>query len=422
MITLHPVVLAHQKRKDGTWNVKIRVTFKGRHRYLPTTLSVTSDQLTRSSMKIKDAMITSKVNDVMYDIRRALTNIPTLALMDRDVDYVMDQLRLQLTHPDNTFRLDFFEFADDYIQCKRGATRSTYVTALNSFARFLGGSYIDINDITKTMLQQYRKWVDEEPRMNWDKFSKKPVATSKKKTVTAGSGYLRRLAHIYEAAKDIYNDEEMGTVLIPKSPFSKIPKPTAPPNGQRNLGVEVIQMMIDDKPVRKTMRISLAAFIVSFGTMGANLVDLYNAPNFEGKVWKYQRQKVASRRADHAQVECEIDPRLKPFIEKLKDGPNYKWLPLLGQMGKDHRVAAHNINRNLKNWAKAHGVEEFTFYAARHSFATLGRSVCNIEKATIDECLAHVGDYALTDIYAERDWKRINKAGHKVLDLFTWPK
>ena len=47
MITLHPVVLAHQKRKDGTWNVKIRVTFKGRHRYLPTTLSVTSDQLGR---------------------------------------------------------------------------------------------------------------------------------------------------------------------------------------------------------------------------------------------------------------------------------------------------------------------------------------------------------------------------------------
>ena len=42
-----------------------------------------------------------------------------------------------------------------------------------------------------------------------------------------------------------------------------------------------------------------------------------------------------------------------------------------------------------------------------------------MEKATIDECLAHVGDFAITDIYAERSWELMAAANRKVLDLFS---
>lgn len=422
MITLHPVVLAHQKRRDGTWNVKIRITFKGKHRYLPTTLSVTADQLSRTSMRIKDAMTKTKCNDIMLDIRRALSNIPTLALMDRDVDYLMKQLRLQLAQRDNDgFSLDFFAFGYDYISCKGDATRRTYETSLHAFERFFSRTSLDINDITRSMVLDFRNWVDNEPRIHYDSGLKRLVKTKAKKTVTAGSMYIRRLAHIYEAAKDKYNDEDVGYMPIPRSPFAKVPKPLAPPIGQRNLGVEVIQKMIDDHPKRKYMQIALNAFIISFGTMGANMVDLFNAKAFDGDLWKYNRQKMATRRADRAAVECKIDPRIQVFIDRMQDGSGVYWLPLLRLMGKNHALAGHGINRNLKIWAKSHGIDEFTFYAARHSFATLTRSVCNVEKATVDECLAHIGDYALTDIYAERDWRRINEAGHKVLDLFSWP-
>lgn len=66
-------------------------------------------------------------------------------------------------------------------------------------------------------------------------------------------------------------------------------------------------------------------------------------------------------------------------------------------------------------------MSEYKFDDLPGVVATLVEEVKSLRQV-IDECLAHVGDYALTDIYAERDWKRINKAGHKVLDLFTWPK
>lgn len=59
-------------------------------------------------------------------------------------------------------------------------------------------------------------------------------------------------------------------------------------------------------------------------------------------------------------------------------------------------------------------------YAARHSWATIARGPAGNEKATVDEGLVHKGDYSLADIYAERDWSRINEANRRVLDLFSW--
>ena len=39
----------------------------------------------------------------------------------------------------------------------------------------------------------------------------------------------------------------------------------------------------------------------------------------------------------------------------------------------------------------------------------------------MDEALAHVGDYRVTDIYAERNWELSWEANRKVLSLFRWP-
>ena len=38
----------------------------------------------------------------------------------------------------------------------------------------------------------------------------------------------------------------------------------------------------------------------------------------------------------------------------------------------------------------------------------------------MDECLCHIGDYKMTDIYLEPDWEMLNEANLKVLELFRW--
>lgn len=75
------------------------------------------------------------------------------------------------------------------------------------------------------------------------------------------------------------------------------------------------------------------------------------------------------------------------------------------------------MNKQLKAWALSKGLEQgFTFYAIRKSWATIARSrpLC-LEKATIDECLVHIGDYPVADIYIGRDWELLWEANEKVM-------
>ena len=51
----------------------------------------------------------------------------------------------------------------------------------------------------------------------------------------------------------------------------------------------------------------------------------------------------------------------------------------------------------------------------------LDRSRAHVDKATIDECLAHSGTLNMADIYVEKDWDVINTANRALLSLFTWP-
>ena len=80
------------------------------------------------------------------------------------------------------------------------------------------------------------------------------------------------------------------------------------------------------------------------------------------------------------------------------------------------------INEGLKEIGKEIGVEGLTFYAARHSWATIARSsAVGIDKATVHEALNHVDkEMRITDIYIDKDWTVIWDANKKVLDLFDW--
>ena len=48
MATFKAEVYKHQKRSDGTWNVKIRVTHNREKKYLSTSIYVKPDDITRS--------------------------------------------------------------------------------------------------------------------------------------------------------------------------------------------------------------------------------------------------------------------------------------------------------------------------------------------------------------------------------------
>lgn len=418
MITFKAIVIPNNRRKDGTHPVKIRVTFKGVSRRLPTTLVCKDNDLTRGN-KIKNASILSRSDDLINKMRSVVAEFSPFDLDCRDVDWVVSKIKDRLS--EQTFHLDFFEWAESFILTKSDTTRPGYRSALNTFARFIGERKLDINAITRSMILDFIDMVDNEPKyVNIRNLGHAIPSSVEKRKGGASSRYVMQLQHIFNAAKERYNDEDSERIAIPKSPFDKIPKKQVIYEGQRNLGQDVMQKIISYQTDKEDVRLCFDAFIVSFCLMGANLVDLYHATPVKN-IWEYNRIKTKTRRADKAKMKVFVPDHIEKYLSRLKDFNDHKdtWLPGLRHLGETKGYCQSKINRELKKWCKANGVEEFTFYAARHTWASLARKI-GIEKATIDECLAHKGDYEVADIYAERNWELLEEANKKVLDLFTW--
>ena len=417
MITYKPIVIQGGRRKDGTWPVKIRVTFKGVSRRLPTTLVCSDSDLTRSG-RIKNANTIQKANELIDRMRAATSDLSPFTLESWDVDKVVEHIRTALTS--QSFRLDFIGWGRDFILSKEPGTRAMYTTALNAFARFLEKDSIDINDITRSMLMEFQEWADAQGRVFYNYHTGQYQTTGKPTAAGGNAGrWVGRLAHIFQAAKERYNDEDAGRILIPRSPFDSVPRRRVLHQGQKALPVEAMQRVIDARPEAPQERIALAAFVLSFATMGANLADLYDALPPKGRKWRYNRRKTAGRRQDRAEVIVALEGALEAFVAVLQSFPGEGWLPGLRLWGSS-RIANTQVNKYLRQWCEREQLEPFTFYAARHTWATLARRQ-GVEKATVDEALGHIGDYKVADIYAERNWALAWEANRKVLALFRWP-
>lgn len=417
MITFKAIIIPNNRRKDGTYPVKIRVTYKGVTRRLPTTLVCRPVDVTRGN-KIKNADILARCDELINRMRLVVREFSPFDLECRDVDWVVSRIKEKLS--EEVFRLDFFEWCERYMLTKSETTRAAYSNALNTLERFLGKRELDINDITRMMLLDFVDYVDNEPKMRKDPRTGQYSECSKAKIPKAASSrHLMKLQHMFNAAKERYNDEDLDRIVIPKSPFDKIAKVFPPSNGQKNLGQPLMQRIISAQTTDPGIRYALDVFVVSFGLMGANMVDLYYAVPVSG-LWVYNRTKTKTRRADHAEMRVDVPDVLEPYIKRLQEGGDDAWwLPLLHKVAKKKDDCTRDVNKNIKKWCKENDIPEFTFYAARHTWASLARKA-GIEKATIDECLVHKGSFDVTDIYAERSWELIQAANRKVLGLFEW--
>ena len=416
MITVKPIVVLSNRRKDGSFLVYIRVYYRGQVRRIPTAIVCRPGDLTRSG-KIKSQDIQAKADTIASRMLESISSYTTAELDGMDIDQVVRKIRTA----DNIqlFRLDFFKFADSFLLEKSPGARCQYRTALNAFADYLGTRSLDINEITKTMLSGFLSWLRTDRSTKVHKSPKFGLSPTKRTRIPNGaeSRHIAKLSHIYGKAKERYNDEDSGEIVIPRSPFQGLLLKPPTSRGQPCLGRELMQTVIDARHDLPTVQTALDCFVLSFALMGANLADLYELATVkklrQGQFWEYQRRKTRNRRADGARMVVripeEIYGRLWPTLAGLR------------RMAGKPEFATAKVNKGLARWCEDNNIPVFTFGAARHTWATLARKF-GIEKATVDEGLCHIGDFPVTDIYAERDWQNINDANAKVLSMFDWTK
>lgn len=418
--TFKAIVYSHHRKSDGTYNVKIRVTHNREKRHISTNVFVTAKDLTRG-LKIKNAAVADQLKNEVEQYQRIAATIPPVRAHVMSVDDVCAYIN-NYEEIHGAFRLDFIKFGYNVAQetqdSGRVGTGLYYKCAVNALVRFLQRDHLDIAEVTVKLLEDFCQYLINMPaRPNRVKGSRAP------------SSYLGAIRILHNKAKERYNDEDAGIIRIPLSPFKRFKVPKPPITRKRSITIEQLQAIMqvkDGNTIDSRITTARDVFLLSFGLIGMNSCDLYNAVDYDGERITYKRTKTRSRRADEAKISIKVEPCVRPLVEKYLDHTGKRVFNFYKRYASYQTMNA-NINRGLKiiGAMASVNVDDLEFYAARHTWATLARNKANIDKATIHEALNHVDEQMrITDIYIDRDYSQQDAANKKVLELvgFTAPQ
>lgn len=417
MATFKAEVYAHQKRADGTYNIKIRVTHKTRKKYLATPWYVGKEDLTRG-LKLKNQRYIDMVDELVKRYRRICNNVGE-GLDSMTVEQVVELVTRD--EGGKPFDLDIVAYTREHInrliENGRPGNAASYRISLNSLIAFAGRESISIRELTVKFINDWMAWIVEHPRHGNHKDSRQAVRM-----------YASSIRAMYNRAKREFNDEEAGVIRIPFSPFNRVEIPRPPLTRKRALTVDELKRLVAVPYRRNTYcpewrndRFNLAkdVFMLSFLLMGMNAVDLYNATDYSNGRITYQRTKTKNRRADRAEMSVKVEPEAIPLVEKYRD-PKGERVFRFHRQYATHRVFNVMLNTGLKLVGDVIGVEDLEFYAARHSWATIAVNDVGIDKYTVHAALNHVDPaMKVTDIYIRKSWDPIDAANRKVLDLLN---
>jgi integrase len=244
----------------------------------------------------------------------------------------------------------------------------------------------------------------------------KIVVTESNGVTDAGLyNYMRDLRTLFNAAREKYNDEDLGIIRVSHYPFNKYKVGSPPDTKKRNISIKLIIRIIECK-VPKNSRAELAKdlFLLSFFLCGINAVDLYHITKANVKKGRleYNRSKTKGRRKDNAFISIKIIneavPILDNYIEKLRD----RYSSSKGFDGA--------LSKGMKKLREITGIPEITYYWARHSFANCARNDCRFSKDDIALALNHVDNgHKTTDIYIAKDWKIVDEVQISVVKLLN---
>lgn len=372
---------------DKTRKVSIVISHKGQRKRIPTNISLSDDDITRSG-KIVSRKIQKVIDDKINLIKDKLYDLE-VDLMGGSVD--IDWIMAHLSKDDET--IDFFVYAERWIEKSTNKGKKNYSIMLNSLERYNGCRKLPFPVIDYGFLDNYKRFLDGHPR--------------------AQSLYLGLMRHLFNEAIREYNTGIKK--VIENNPFDsfRIPR-DIPQTKDRVISEENLVKVFNFKGTR---RVAMArdCYILSFCLIGMNSVDLYNCTDYKDGVISYERSKTKDKRADNAYIEIEVPDIVKPLVKR------YRGTSRVFDFYKRYTNSANfnkHINKGLHAIADGLGIPHFDFYSARHTWASIARNKLGIDKYTIHEALNHVSDLDITDIYIQKDFSNINKANQKVMAYF----
>jgi integrase len=405
MSTFKAVILkgnVHQK-SDGTTNVKIRITHNRKADYISTDLYIEPNRFDIKSGTVKNGPNKGYINlriteyiqkylkkDIEFGERRDFLSVKELKT------YLLDK-------KDNSDDIDFFEFAEGYLETiDSEGTMRWHESTLSNLKSFIG-SKLPFSEINLPFLQRFERFL-------------------KMQGVKGGiNNYMRSFRAIFNKARDTHNDEDSGVIKIPHYPFRKykIPK-TAPKSKKHILTVDELKMFINYKHSTPGEKLAKDMFLLMFYLIGIEIKDLFYLQKArKGRVY-FDRFKTSK------EFSIKLEPEALAIVEKYASKTSFI---NAHERYSEHRnfmkyinIQLHGSNsktKRVKGIFPTLGIDKpVTTKWARHTWATIARNNCRIDKDDVALCLGHEdSDNRVTDIYVDYDYTIIDDSNRKVIDF-----
>jgi len=418
MATVREVIIPKEKKKDGTWNVKIRVNHNGKTLYIKTHHFVGQKQI-RSDHTIKDPIILKAVNPVLDDYRTKISELgPKLELYDveRLIDYLVNDGAISAE------QINVIEFAFNRIaelkEKNRLASAADMTKVVNSLVDFFGSKIIPVTEIRSKMLYDYEKYLRQAREIERpDPFGNSYTRTVQGLSDTGLHNHMRDLRILFNNIKDHYNDEDLGIVVVKHYPFKKYKLVTVPENEKPKLTVKQVLAIRDfDAPKDSRMELARDLFMLSFYLCGMNAADLHKLPADESIKMRvnYNRSKTKSRRKDKAFISINIPDVATPLYLKYAGKLQVRY--------STHITLDNALMKGMHGIGKSLSIPDLEFYDARHAFGDWARNICRFSKDDVALALNHKDQSkAVTDIYLSKNWAIIDEVQTGVIGLI-WPE
>ncbi len=442
-------IVFQYQRKDKNYPVSIRIGWKSRYVYISTKYYIGEKDISKNRT-VKNAEINDGCNLLISRYREIIKDVD---VENYDVKGIVDLIQKKSLVGES---IDFMKYFQDQLSemlQKNDPSKEIYRATYNHLVNYSGNS-IPVQNITLSFIKDFEKYL-----------SKNNVG------VNGQVSYLGKLRAMYNRCVDDY--EDLGFSF--GHPFRKYSFPVVKPRKPTTLSKELLLEILNHNP--KTLRGKRAQllFAISLMTLGANAKDLFELKKGGFGRVQYERSKVRDKRLDNGFISMEIQPELKPYIDKCKGKNNYlfcfrdwyKNMEALNKMinkgldsicdeinieirdrlimlenskfrdtDKNNKILAHLKkllseqfkNKELNDLKKMSLVKfdqlrtdsvilKFDYYDARRTIASVMRNKLGISEDDVALCLNHVDlSHRTTDYYIEPDFSIIDKCNRKFLD------
>ena len=414
MATLAWVVFKHHKKSDGTYNPKIRVYHKGTTSYMATPIYT---QLVRfrkgeATGTITDGNIVDSLNGRVKSIRQLLNAYDYVIEECEDAKAVVSFIDKKINQEKN---LDFIAFAREYVEgLPNNGTRHVKEQLIIALCRFVQSDSLPVRKITSSFLSRFESWLRSTRliKKNGKERKLKPLANSSIQT------YMQNVQTLYNKMLKRYNDYEINDIVITGDPFKVYDPHQDFTYKKKAVGADIIRKIVAYKsPKEKYSPRNYARdmFLLSFCLAGMNIIDIFNCDSYIGGRIDYRRTKTRSKKKDKAFISVPVYPEVQEIFNAYRDADDIRVFDLYKRYAH-LQSARQGLAYGMKMMCKDLGIDHISFYAARHSFATIARNDCNVSMEDIALCLTHASGFRMTDTYVKPDFSRVDKVIRKVLD------